>query len=593
MIDITQSSGSLNEHEAHSYAQRIFTFFPGLDTFRSYKREWLRSDIVAGMVVFAVLIPSNLAYGELAGFTPVVGLYAGFVAMLAYALFSRSRQIIIGPESTTAILMATTIAPMAMGDYSRYAILAASVAIIIGCICLLAGKFKLGFVSDFFSRPILTGYITGTSLIVIASQMGKIFGISLTSDDFFFRIYELLTKLGQTQIITLIFGITTLILLLLLRWYAPSIPGPLIVIVGAIVLTTQFQLEKYGVRIVGEIAGGLPDFQIPIIGLSDIQTLLPAAVAISIILFTDGTLTARVFAKKNHYTLDTNEELIAFGAANIGTGLFQSFPVGASSTKTAVNDNSGGKSQLSGIIAAGLVILFLLFFTSSLHNLPLVALGAIIVVAGLSLIDIQEFRSLYEARRSEFYLAILTIFGVLILGLIQGVGLAVGLSLLEFIRRVYRPHTSILGIHEGKDGFHGVSKGGEKQFFPGLVVYAFDAPLFFANASFLVSDVKQIISTSDEPIQYLLIDATSIPDIDTSAADTFRELHEELREQGIDVGITGANEFLHEMMHKTGIAEIIGEENFYPTIRAGIIAFGEKFLNRTDSPEINSFCVEK
>jgi len=247
-----------------------------------------------------------------------------------------------------------------------------------------------------------------------------------------------------------------------------------------------------------------------------------------------------------------------------------------------VNNDSGNKSQLSGIVAAGLVILFLLFCTSILQNLPMVALGAIIIMAGISLIDIQEFKSIYHARRSEFYLAILTLIGVLVFGLIQGVALAVGFSLLEFIKRVYRPHTSILGIHEGIDGFHGMAPDGEKHIFPGLIVYAFDAPLFFANATFFVTDIRGIISGSEEPVRYLLLDAEAIPDIDTSAADTFKEMHEELKDQGITMGITGANRLLLEMMQKTGIEEMIGRENFFPTIRTGIISFGEKYLKDND-----------
>lgn len=566
-----------------SYVERLLHYTPGLQHLSTYQREWFRSDLVAGTVVFAVLIPSNLAYGELAGFTPVVGLYAGFVAMLAYALFSSSRQIIIGPESTTAILLATTVAPLAMGDSARYAVLAGALALFVGLICLLAGRFRLGFVSDFFSKPILTGYITGTSIVVIISQLGKMFGISLSSVEISDKFFELISKLDQTHMLTLAFGIITLIILFCIRIFAPRLPGPLIVVVGAIIVSTVFHLEEFGIAIVGDIASGLPEMHVPLISFSDFQVLIPAAIAISVIMFTDGTLTGRVFAKKNHYKLDSNKELIAFGAANICTGFFQGFPVGASQTKTAVNDSAGGKSQLSSIIAAGLVILFLIFFTSVLSNLPLVALGAIVIVAGYSLIDIGEFRSIYQARRSEFVLAILTLVGVLVFGLIEGVALAVGFSLLEFIRRIYRPHSSILGIHEGKDGFHGVSSEGEKFFFPGLVVYKFDAPLFFANASYFSSDLSSVLSTSEEPVRYLLLDAEAITDLDSSASDMLRELVEELHEKKIIVGITGAGCMLIEMMHKTGIEEIVGLENIFPTIRSGIIAFGERYLEDQES----------
>jgi SulP family sulfate permease len=383
--------------------------------------------------------------------------------------------------------------------------------------------------------------------------------------------------------LTLAFGIITLIILFCIRIFAPRLPGPLIVVVGAIIVSTVFHLEEFGIAIVGDIASGLPEMHVPLISFSDFQVLIPAAIAISVIMFTDGTLTGRVFAKKNHYKLDSNKELIAFGAANICTGFFQGFPVGASQTKTAVNDSAGGKSQLSSIIAAGLVILFLIFFTSVLSNLPLVALGAIVIVAGYSLIDIGEFRSIYQARRSEFVLAILTLVGVLVFGLIEGVALAVGFSLLEFIRRIYRPHSSILGIHEGKDGFHGVSSEGEKFFFPGLVVYKFDAPLFFANASYFSSDLSSVLSTSEEPVRYLLLDAEAITDLDSSASDMLRELVEELHEKKIIVGITGAGCMLIEMIHKTGIEEIVGLENIFPTIRSGIIAFGERYLEDQES----------
>jgi SulP family sulfate permease len=568
---------------ASSLIKRLLHYTPGLQHLSTYQREWFRNDLVAGAVVFAVLIPSNLAYGELAGFTPVFGLYAGFVAMLAYALFSSSRPIIIGPESTTAILLATTVAPLAMGDSVRYAVLAGALALFVGLICLLAGRFRLGFVSDFFSKPILTGYITGTSIVVIISQLGKMFGISLSSVEISDKFFELISKLDQTHMLTLAFGIITLIILFCIRIFAPRLPGPLIVVVGAIIVSTVFHLEEFGIAIVGDIASGLPEMHIPLISFSDFQVLIPAAIAISVIMFTDGTLTGRVFAKKNHYKLDSNKELIAFGAANICTGFFQGFPVGASQTKTAVNDSAGGKSQLSSIIAAGLVILFLIFFTSVLSNLPLVALGAIVIVAGYSLIDIGEFRSIYQARRSEFVLAILTLVGVLVFGLIEGVALAVGFSLLEFIRRIYRPHSSILGIHEGKDGFHGVSSEGEKFFFPGLVVYKFDAPLFFANASYFSSDLSSVLSTSEEPVRYLLLDAEAITDLDSSASDMLRELVEELHEKKIIVGITGAGCMLIEMMHKTGIEEIVGLENIFPTIRSGIIAFGERYLEDQES----------
>ena len=506
----------------------------------------------------------------------MVGLYAALAAMIAYALFGSSRQLIIGPESTTAILVATVVAPMAGGDMARYAALAAALAILIGIICLIAGKLKMGFVDDFFSKPILTGYITGTALIVIASQLGKIFGISLENDDFFAKIWELITSLDQTHLLTLAVGLVAILALLLLKRFAPRIPATLVVLVGAIIVSSLLGLAELGVAVVGMVPAGLPELQVPLVSLSDLRALLPAALAITVLIFADGVLTARVFARKNHYEIDANQEMVAFGAANVSTGLFQSFAVGASASKTVVNDNSGGKSQLVGLFAAGLVIVFLLFFTSLLQSLPTAVLGAIIIVASIGLIDIAEFRSLNLVRHSEFYLSIVTLLGVLVIGIIPGIALAVALSLVVFIQRMYRPHTSVLGTVPGVDGHHGVAPGCDQQILPGLIIYGFDAPLFFANAPYLRDQVRNLVSSADPPLRYLLIDAEAIPDIDTTAADTLKEIHDELHQMGITMGIARANIRLLETLRLTGLEDLIGTSNFYPSIRSAIEAYRER-----------------
>jgi SulP family sulfate permease len=539
--------------------------------------------MAAGVTVFAILVPSALAYGELAGFEPVVGLYAALVAMVAYALFGSSRQVIIGPEATTAILVATIVGPMAAGDVARYAALAAALAISIGFICLLAGHFKIGFVADFLSKPILTGYITGTALIVIASQLGKLFGIQLENDDFFAKILELITKLDQTHLPTLALGLVTILALVMLKRFTPKAPGPLVVVIGAIISSSIFQLAELGISVVGQIPSGLPMPQIPQVSLADLRTLLPAALAMSVLIFSDEVLTARVFARKNHYEIDTNQELVALGSTNISSGLFQSFATAASSSRTVVNDNSGGKSQMVGIISAVLVVVFLLFFTSILQNLPTVVLGAIIIVASSSLIDIQEFRSLNLVRHSEFYLSLLTLFGVLVIGIVAGIALAVGFSLLDFIHRVYRPHSSVLGTIDGVDGYHGIAPGGYNQVLPGLIVYGFDAPLFFANAPYLMAQIRDLVSTTDQPIRCLLLDAEAIPDIDTTAADTLKQIHQELSGKGITLAIARANRPLRETMRLTGLENLIGAENFYPSVRTGVEAFRERYIVEVNS----------
>ena len=574
-------STSQSKEPKPSGTRRIEKYVPGVGLIRGYDRSWLKTDMASAVTVFAILVPSALAYGELAGFEPVVGLYAAMAAMFAYALFGSSRQVIIGPEAATALLVATVLAPMAAGDSARYAALAAGLAITIGFICILAGHFKIGFVADFLSKPILTGYITGTALIVIANQLGKLFGISLESDDFFAKILELITKLDETHLQTLALGLITLLTLIMLKRLFPKIPGTLVVVIAAIVVSTFFNLADLGIAVVGQIPSGLPMPQIPQVSLSDLRALLPAALAMSILIFSDEVLTARVFARKNRYEIDTNQELIAMGATNIASGLFQSFPTAASSSRTVVNDNSGGKSQIVGLISAGLVVVFLIFFTSILQNLPTVVLGAIIIVSASSLIDIQEFRNLNLVRHSEFYLSILTLFGVLVIGIVAGIALAVAFSLLDFIHKVYRPHSSVLGKIDGVDGYHGVIPGSSTQVLPGLIVYGFDAPLFFANAPYLMTQIRELISNADQPVKCLLLDAEAIPDIDTTAADTLKEIHQELSENGIVMSIARANKPLRKTMQLTGLEDLIGEKNFYPSVRTGVEAFENVLLQRT------------
>jgi SulP family sulfate permease len=556
--------------------RRIEKYVPGIGLIRNYNRDWLKTDLVAGLTVFAILVPSCLAYGELAGFEPVIGLYAALVAMIVYALFGSSRQLIVGPDATIAILVAIIVAPLALGDPARYAALAAALTILIGLICLFGGYFKFGFVADFLSKPILTGYIAATALIIIVSQLGKIFGIDIVSDDFFAQILELITKLDQTHLLTLAVGLVTILGIIVLRRYAHRVPAPLVAVIVAIIVSSLFNLEELGVAVVGQIPSGLPSLQIPQVSLADFRILLPAALALAVLIFADELLVARVFSRRNRYNLNPNQELTALGAANISCGFFQSFAIGASSSRTVVNDDMGGKSQMVGLIAAGLVVVFLLYLTSLLQNLPKVVLGAIIIVAAASLIDIREFRSLNLIRHSEFYLSVLTLFGVLVIGIVAGIAIAIAFSLAEFILRIYRPHTSVLGTGEGVDGYHMIAPGGYNQVSPGLIVYGFNAPLFFANAPYLLDQVRDLISTADPPVKCLLLDAEAIPDIDTTAADTLKELHQELQENGILLAIARANKPLRETMRLTGLENLIGVNNFYPSVRNGVEAWQDR-----------------
>ena len=422
----------------------IARFIPGVTLFKGISSTLLRTEFVVAITLFAVLVPSAMAYGDLAGVTPVAGLYVALGAMVMYALFGTSRQVSMGPEATSAILTAAAVAPLAGGDPLRYAALAAMTAILVGVMALLARLARLGFITDFLSKPILVGYILGATLIVIGSQLGKMFGISLESDKFFQQVAELISRLDEAHLLTVAIGVVCMAALLIMRRVNRKIPGPLIVVVLAIIASAVFDLQAKGVKVVGEVPAGLPSLAIPAVSLQDIFALLPAALALTVLIYADEILTARVFATKHGQKMDANQEFAAIGMANIGAGFLTGFPAALSASRTAVSDQMGGKTQWVGLMAAALTIIFLLFLTPLLAPLPTVALGAIIIVASLGLIDIAAFRFLRKVRRFEFWLAVVTAFGVLTVGVLQGILVAVILSLINVIYHISRPHDALL-----------------------------------------------------------------------------------------------------------------------------------------------------
>ncbi len=440
----------------------IARFIPGLALFKGVSSTLLRTEFVVAITLFAVLVPSAMAYGDLAGVTPVAGLYVALGAMVMYALFGTSRQVSMGPEATSAILTAAAVAPLAGGDPLRYAALAAMTAILVGVMALLARVARLGFITDFLSKPILVGYILGATLIVIGSQLGKMFGIKLEADKFFQQVLELISRLDESHLLTVAIGVVCMAALLIMRRINRALPGPLIVVVAAIVASAVFDLQAKGVAVVGEVPAGLPSLAIPAVNLQDIFALLPAALALTILIYADEILTARVFAAKHGQKMDANQEFVAIGMANIGAGFLTGFPAALSASRTAVSDQMGGKTQWVGLIAAALIIIFLLFFTPLLAPLPTVALGAIIIVASLGLIDFAAFRFLRKVRRFEFWLAVVTTFGVLTVGVLQGILVAVVLSLINVIY----PHLAAARCALGRgrrQRRHGVSRRGRQR----------------------------------------------------------------------------------------------------------------------------------
>jgi sulfate permease, SulP family len=539
----------------------------------------LRPELVVAVTVFAVLVPSAMAYGDLAGVNPVAGLYVALGAMLMYALFGTSRQVITGPEATAAILTATAVAPLAGGDPARYAALAAALALLVGVTAILARIAKLGFITDFLSKPILVGYILGATLIVIGSQLGKMFGIKLESDQFFRQVIELLSRLDEAHMLTVLLGVVFMAALILMRRVNRALPGPLIVVVAAIILSTVFDLEAKGVAVVGAVPAGLPKLTIPMVSIQDIFALLPAALALTILIYADEILTARVFANKHGQKIDANQEFLALGMANIGAGLLMGFPGAMSASRTAVNDQMGGKSQWVGILAAALTIIFLLFFTPLLAPLPTVALGAIIIIASWGLVDIPAFRFLRKVNRAEFFLAVVTTLGVLTVGVLQGILVAVMLSLVNIIYHISRPHDALLDDVDASGGtvYRGVSDKDTSLTEPGLIVYRFDAPLVFANASFFTERLDGLVANAGQGLKCVIIDAEAISDFDSTAAEALENVDTDLQRRGVELWIARANGPLRDLLQVTGLAARIGGQNIYPSVRAAVIAYHECF----------------
>ena len=495
--------------------------------------------------------------------------------MLMYALFGSSKQVITGPEATSAILTATAVAPLAGGDPVRYAALAALTAILVGVIALVARLARLGFITDFLSKPILVGYIFGATLIVIGSQLGKMFGIKLESDQFFRQVAELISRLDEAHLLTVALGIAFMAALFIMRRVSRALPGPLIIVVIAIILSAVLDLQAKGVAIVGPVPAGLPSLAIPDVDLQDIFSLLPAALALTILIYADEVLTARVFAARHGQKIDANQEFVALGMANIGAGFLTGFPAALSASRTAVNDQMGGKTQWVGIIAAALTIIFLLFLTPLLAPLPTVALGAIIIVASFGLIDIPAFRFLRQVRSGEFWLAVVTAFGVLTVGVLQGILVAVMLSLINVIYHISRPHDALLDDVDAAGGtiYRGVADKETALTEPGLVVYRFDAPLVFANAAFFTERLEELIANAGSGLKCVILDAEAISDFDSTAAEALESLDADLERRGVELWIARANGPLRDLLLVTGLTNKIGEQNIYPSVRAAVTAY--------------------
>ena len=548
--------------------------------------EWLpqwrsvaRRDTLAALAVWAVLVPQAMAYATLAGVPPVYGLYAALAGLVVYALLGTSRQLNVGPSSSIAVLSAATIAPLAVADGERFLVLSAALAVLTGVILVAAGVARLGFVAEFLAKPVLAGYFVGLAIVIAVSQVPKLLGVEDEPAGFFRRAWNLAGEADAAHGWTVAVGLGTLALLLVLRAVTPRIPGPLVAVALGVLVSRALDLESHGVAVVGEISSSLPDLGLPGVGWSEVNRLLAGAVGVAILAYSESIAAARTFAAKHGYEVDPNRELIAMGAANIGSGLLKGFPIDASVSRTAVADESGQRSQLAGLLNAGLVLTTILLLTRFFADLPQATLAAIVIAAVLPLMRTGELRRLRRLDEIDFALALVCLVGVLLFGVLGGLALAVITSLGALVYRTFRPHTAVLGrVRAGAEsdedfGFRDIERHPEGETYPGLVIFRFDQEIFFANARLFRDYVRELTANPESPLQAILLDAAAITHVDTTGLDVLQEVHRELSAQGITLMLARVKGPVHDILERAGLVVVLGRENVFPTVHAGVSAY--------------------
>ena len=573
-----KTAGSPTAFLAHARAlvpRRVADVAPGLATLLHYPRSFLRFDLTAGVTVGAVAVPSSLAMAELAGLPVVYGLYGTFLPLAMYGLLGTSRQHVIGPDSTLAALTAVTVAPLATAggevDPARYVLLASVLALAMGALLFLAGLLRLGFFADFFGKPVLLGYINGVALIVIASQLGKLLGIDVDARDFFAIIAEIVPKLGDANGPTVILSAGLLAVALAVKRSLPGVPASLVVLGVALVIAAVADLEAHGIAVIGEVNGGLPPLGWPHAGAQDFIDLMLPAGAFALVAFADMIATVRTFANKHGYAVDPNRELSALGAANLIGGLSSAFPVSSSNSRSAVNDSSGAKSQAAVVVAAAVVGLFLLFAMPLIEPLPKATLGVIIVVAAAGLINVRSIWRLRRVRPAEVGLALVAFGGVLVFGVLEGVIVAITLSIGVFVYRSARPHDAVLGRVNDIDGYRDIERFQSAETDHGLLVYRFDAPPYFVNAEYLRQRVLALAEARDA--RWVVLNAEAWTFVDATAIEALTQLYVDLDGRGVTLCIARLKGPQREIFAGTGLTARIGPDHLFPTVRAAVAAF--------------------
>ena len=561
---------------ADASPQRWRAYVPGLAVVTSYRRKWLTKDVVAGLVLSALLVPQGMAYADLAGLPAVTGLYTSILCLLAYAVFGPSRVLVLGPDSSLGPMIAATILPLMLagGDPVRAVALASLLAVLVGVIMVAAGLARFGFVADLLSKPTQIGYMNGLALTIIVGQLPKLLGFSVDADGLVAEARALVSGLaqGEANATAAVVGVASLAGILLLNRLLPKLPSVLIVVVLAAVAVNALDLQEYGVDTVGVIPQGFPPFTIPAVTWGDLPPLLLGALAIAVVALADTMSTASAFAARRGEQVRGNQEMVGIGAANIAAGFFQGFPVSTSGSRTAVAEQAGSRSQVTGVVGAGVITLVLVFATGAMEFVPQPTLGAIVIVAALSLADVAGTRRLWRQRRMEFTLSVIALLGVALLGVLPGILIAVGLSILNVFRRTWWPHHTELGRVEGIAGLHDTERYPDAELLPGLVVYRFDAPLIFANAR-MFGEAMRGIAQEHQDLRWIVIAAEPITDVDTTASDMLHELDLWLNERGVSLVFAEMKDPVREKIERYELTDTIDPAHFFPTLDAALAEY--------------------
>jgi high affinity sulfate transporter 1 len=550
---------------------------PGLQTLRDYKVEWLPRDLMAGLVLTTMLVPVGIAYAVASGVPGIYGLYATILPLLAYAVFGPSRILVLGPDSSLAAIILGVVLPLSGGDPERAVALAGAMALVAGLVCIVAGIARLGFVTELLSKPIRYGYMNGIALTVLISQLPKLFGFSIETDGPLRNLWAIGSAIvdGKTNEMALLIGAGTLATILLFKNHK-RVPGILIAVVGATVLADLLSLgERHGVAVLGALPQGLPDFVVPWIRRDDIVPVLIGGCAVAMVSLADTSVLSRVYAARTGVVVNPNQEAIGLGAANLAAGFFQGFPISSSSSRTPVAEAAGARTQLTSVVGAVTIALLLLVAPNLLQHLPVAALAAVVIASAIGLFEVADLKRIYRIQQWEFWLSIVCFVGVAVLGVIPGIGLAIVIAVIEFLWDGWRPHSAVLGRADGVKGYHDITRYPDARRVPGLVMFRWDAPLFFANAELFAERALDAVADSPTPARWLIVAAEPVTSVDVTAADVLSELDETLRKMGVEFCFAELKDPVRDKLKKFGLFARFGEGRFFPTTGAAVSRYLE------------------